>query len=187
MKNNILRSLLICSFFITIIGCVKEDETPIDKTGLLEEEDLQEVVFHAGWAQETKTVLKEDGSVWWTPRDSIALFRWGSNNYNLNKYCLKSDCKEPAQTTNFIGKIGESEGTYYAIYPYENAKDYCHFTIPSVQYAKAGGFSPGQFVSFARSDNESLTFYNVCAGIKFSVAHEAYKKSFSKTERIVIQ
>ncbi|MBR5907618.1 MAG: BspA family leucine-rich repeat surface protein [Bacteroidales bacterium] len=182
MKKQIFLLCLISSVIITLIGCVKEDETPIDKTGLLEEEDLHEVVFHAGWAQETKTVLKEDGSVWWTPGDSIALFMVGGSG--IKKYCLKADCKEPAQTTNFIGKIGEESGTYYAIYPYNNAGEWLsRFTIPMVQYAKAGGFAPGQFVSFTRSDNKDLTFYNVCAGIKFSVAHEGISKVVFKSRQ----
>ena len=92
------------------IGCVKEVEQQQPQEG------LHEVVFHAGWAPETKTVLQEDGSVWWSPGDEIALCLVGHED----KYRLKSDCKEPSQETNFIGMIGENDGedTFYAIYPY---------------------------------------------------------------------
>ena len=155
-----------------VSGCQREKELP--------DSDLHEVVFHAGWAPETKTVLQEDGSVWWSPGDEIALFIYPEcftmgDDY---KFRLKSDSSEPSPKTDFVGKIsvGEGETTYYAIYPYEKARGMTSFTIPSVQYATAGGFSPGQFISFARSTDDNLTFYNVCAGIKFSVAHEGISK-----------
>lgn len=160
---TITLSLLLC-------GCAKEVEQQQSQ------EELHEVVFHAGWAPETKTVLQEDGSVWWSPGDEIALCLVGHED----KYCLKSDCKEPSQETNFVGMIGENEGedTFYAIYPYDKAKgtDLSRITIPSVQYATAGAISPGQFASFARAEGDNLTFYNVCAGLKFSVAHEGISK-----------
>ena len=101
---TITLSLLLC-------GCAKEVEQQQSQ------EELHEVVFHAGWAPETKTVLQEDGSVWWSPGDEIALCLVGHED----KYCLKSDCKEPSHETNFIGMIGDkdSEDTFYAIYPYD--------------------------------------------------------------------
>lgn len=173
--NTIKRVLLAITISIVAIGCVKEaDEQPLDK------ENLQEVVFHAGWAPETKTVLQEDGSVWWNPEDKIALFVFPECVTQGDDYifCLESDCTEPSSKTDFVGKVnnGEGETTYYAIYPYDKAREWYSFTIPSVQYATAGGFSPGQFVSFARSTDNYLTFYNLCAGIKFSVAHEGISK-----------
>lgn len=169
MKNALCALLLPLLF----AGCVAE----IDN--LQKQEDLHEVVFHAGWDPETKTVLQEDGSVWWSPGDEIALF------VNGQKYCLKAACTEPSPTTDFMGKIGQGSGPYYAIYPYDKALSETAFTIPSVQYAKAGGFEPGQFVSLARSDDEYLTFYNVCAGIKFSVAHEGISKIVFKNREYV--
>ena len=160
---TIALSLLFC-------GCAKEIEQPQPQEG------LHEVVFHAGWAPETKTVLQEDGSIWWSPGDEIALCIVGHEN----KYCLKSDCKKPSQETNFIGMIGENDGedTFYGIYPYDKVKGTNPFsiTIPSVQHATAGAISPGQFISFARAEGNNLTFYNVCAGLKFSVAHEGVSK-----------
>ena len=135
----IALSLLFC-------GCAKEVEQ------LQPQEELHEVVFHAGWAPETKTVLQEDGSVWWSPGDEIALCLTGHED----KYCLKSDCKEPSQETNFIGMIGKNDGedTFYAIYPYDKVKGTNPFsiTIPSVQYATAGAISPGQFCGCGRAD-----------------------------------
>jgi len=159
---------IVLALFVMLVGCVNEaDPQPLEQ----DQENLHEVVFHASWAPETKTVLQEDGGVWWSPGDEIAL------SVSEGKYCLKSDCKEPSSKTDFVGKIGEHRyNEFFAVYPYDKARGGNTFTIPSVQYATAGGFSPGQFVSFAYSRDYTLTFYNACAGIKFSVAHEGIKK-----------
>ncbi len=52
------------------LGCVKESDQQPPEQDL---DNLHEVVFHAGWAPETKTALQEDGSVWWSPGDEIRL------------------------------------------------------------------------------------------------------------------
>ena len=58
---------------IVLIGCAKEVDSAEQQPLEQEQENLHEVVFHAGWAPETKTVLQEDGSVWWSPGDEICL------------------------------------------------------------------------------------------------------------------
>ena len=117
----IALSLLFC-------GCAKEVEQ------LQPQEELHEVVFHAGWAPETKTVLQEDSSVWWSPGDEIALCLTGHED----KYCLKSDCKEPSQETNFIGMIGKNDGedTFYAIYPTTAQGHICNKSMNIIQDKK---------------------------------------------------
>ena len=171
MSNMIIiRALNIIVISIALFGCVKEiEQLPSE----IPQENLREVVFHAGWGAETKTALQEDGSVWWTPGDEIALFGLNSGK----KYRLQSNCEEPGPETDFVGMIEEGDDTFYAIYPYDKSRDLNNcFTIPTVQYAESGRFADGQFVSFARAEGEELTFYNACAGIKFSVAHEGVTK-----------
>lgn len=174
--STIKRTLFALTLIALLFGCVNVEPQPKEQVQEEAQENLHEVVFHAGWEPETKTVLQEDGSVWWSPGDEIALFIWGGSNDT--KYNLKSDCKVPSPTTDFVGHIGEydSNDVFYAIYPYDKALGMASCTIPSTQYVTAGGFSPGQLVSFARSNDNNLTFYNVCAGIKFSVAHEGISK-----------
>ena len=176
--KRILRALLGLFWVAGTFSCVREELQPAEGP------QWKEVVFHAGWASETRAELQEDGSVWWTSDDEIALYSWRTGNV----YRLKSNCVEPSPKTDFVGLIGEDfvglndegESVFYAVYPYENAKSSNRFTIPIVQYAKAGGFSPGQIVSVARSNDDNLTFYNACAGIKFSVAHEGISKIIIK-------
>ena len=176
MNHSKTLALSVALLGLSIVSsCQRETEIPETP-----ESDLHEVVFHAGWSPETRTELQEDGSVWWTPDDEIALYSWTTGNV----YRLKSSCEEPSSKTDFVGLIeedfvgldDENENAFYAIYPYESARAFYRFTIPDVQYSKAGGFSPGQLVSFARSNGDNLTFYNACAGIKFSVAHEGISK-----------
>ena len=169
MFKSIINSALVLLFPVVLSECAKEVEPqPIEEP----QEILREVVFHAGWSAETKTVLQDDGSVWWSPGDEIALYGWNSGK----KYCLQSNCDKPSPETDFVGMIAEGDDTFFAIYPYDNARSLSSFNIPTVQYAKVGGFSPGQISSFGRTTGQNITFHNVCAGIKFSVAHEGISK-----------
>lgn len=169
MFKSIINRALILLFPVVLSECAKEVEPqPIEEP----QEILREVVFHAGWSAETKTVLQDDGSVWWSPGDEIALYGWNSGK----KYCLQSNCDKPSPETDFVGMIAEGDDSFFAIYPYDNARSFYSFNIPTVQYAKVGGFSPGQISSFGRTTGQNITFHNVCAGIKFSVAHEGISK-----------
>lgn len=169
MFKSIINRALVLLFPVVLSECAKEVEPqPIEEP----QEILREVVFHAGWSAETKTVLQDDGSVWWSPGDEIALYGWNSGK----KYCLQSNCDKPSPETDFVGMIAEGDDTFFAIYPYDNARSLSSFNIPTVQYAKVGGFSPGQISSFGRTTGQNITFHNVCAGIKFSVAHEGISK-----------
>ncbi len=173
MKNK-LRLLFVFSLLFSLFGCTKEDDSPIGPT------DLHDVVFHAGWAPETKTVLQEDGSVWWSPGDEISLFVGSGSG---GGYKLTSTNTNPAAKVDFVGKIGDNpnNATYTAIYPY-NENAYCGedgwigSTIPEIQYVKPGSFADNQLISFAKSKNNNLYFYNICGGIKFSVANEGITK-----------
>lgn len=164
------------SFLIT--GCIKEVEQQQPQ------EELHEVVFHAGWAPETKTVLQEDGSVWWSPGDEIIMFTKEGSTTGCK---LTSTNSEDSPMTDFVGLMPESFNsyTYYAQYPYnENAffsRDWFYAEIPDVQYATAGNISKNQLISFAVSNDTNLYFRNVFSGIKFSVANEGITKISIKT------
>lgn len=175
MNNNLrffLRFIIAFSLLASIYGCVKEDEAPMQK-------DLHEVVFHAGWAPETKTVLQEDGNVWWSPGDEISLFIGIGDN---GGYKLTSTNSEPAATVDFVGQIGDNPNntSYIAIYPYNESNRYdgynLFFTIPTEQIAKEGSFADKALISVAVSSDKNLLFRNLCGGIKFSVAHEGIQK-----------
>ena len=157
-----------------VFGCTND----VDK-GLPPQDGLHEVVFHAGWDPETKTVLQEDLSVWWSPGDAISLF---NGDYYDGGYRLVSNNAEPADRVDFIGQIGvlQNGSKYVAVYPFNESNYYgngssCRVTIPHVQQAKEGTFAEGAFVSVAVSENDYLYFRNVCSGFKFSVNHDNIK------------
>lgn len=168
-----------------LVGCAKVKEAVAPQ----EHDGLHEVVFHAGWDSETRTVLQEDGSVWWSPGDEISLFVGNDNDGVVvgsgsdGGYRLKANNTIPSASVDFVGHMDtESIGSscYYALYPYDSNASFkdgvVYTSIPSLQYAKAGTVSEKQLVSLAVSDNETLSFMNICGGIKFSVANPGITK-----------
>lgn len=166
-------SILIMSFIV--VSCVKETYQQPQH-----QEELHEVVFHAGWEPETKTVLQEDGSVWWSPEDEIGLFVETPSRHAF--YKLTATNTEPAPRTDFIGQIeGEQDAiSYLAIYPYNSATMYNGYsfktTMPLTQIAREGTFDKGYLVSAAVSEDNHLYFHNLCGGIVFSVENEGINK-----------
>lgn len=146
-------------------GCHREIDTPDSNS------DLHEVVFHADWDEETKTVLREDGSVCWVPGDQISLFTGPGKD---GGYVLTAATSEPSPTADFFGSIGEGD-LYSAIYPYDDRDSFdgTDFVVRFYdQVAKEGTFQEGALKSIAQSNNNNLYFKNLCGGIKFSVVNE---------------
>lgn len=186
MKNIKIIGVL-CTALIPFLwtGCVKEINQ-LDQ----EKENLHEVVFHAGWDAETKTVLQEDGSVFWSPGDEISLFvveDCGDGSESVyggqGGWCLSSTNEGDAAKTEFVGEIENVRNVnkYIAIYPYSETNEalgsaFIGFTIPTVQTAVRGTFSPNSFVSCAVSTDDHLYFKNLCGGIKFSVSQSGIKE-----------
>ncbi len=170
-----LFSRVFCTLTILLIflSCVKEVEQQPGESTLGE---LHEVVFHAGWAPETKTVLQEDGCIWWEPGDEISLF---VNSGENGGYKLVSTNTMPASTVDFEGQAGAipDNATYIAVYPYDEAtfcygaNDGISVILPNTQVAKENDFPEKVFKSFAISNNENLYFKNLFGGIKFSVSN----------------
>ena len=164
--NKCIKKLLVILIPSLLMGCVKEAEQQTSQ------EELHEVVFHAGWAPETKTVLQEDGSVWWSPGDEIILF---AQEGTTSGYKLTSTNAEDSPTTNFVGLMPAATDAhiYYAQYPYnENAffsRDWFYTEIPDVQYATEGNISRNQLISVAISNDTNLYFRNVFGILIFGV------------------
>ena len=175
------------SGLVLFSGCQREMEAP-DSTP---DSDLHKVVFHASWAPETKTVLREDGSVWWEPGDSIKVFALinpvedaTGATITGHVYTFVSTNTTCASATDFVGKVDsefDEAIAYVAIYPYSSNSSasltqvWCN--VPTIQTAIAGGFDPDAFVSFAVADaDNNLFFKNMCGGIKFSVSQDGIKE-----------
>ena len=152
-------------------GCQREQEFPIS--------DLHEVVFHAGWDPETRTVLQEDGSIWWSPGDEISLFI-GSNSEG--GYKLTSVETEASPKADFRGAVPVVEGEYVAVYPYDESTVFDKssgiiiLSLPERQIVREDGFPDKAFKSLAVSTDDHLYFKNLFSGIKFSVADDGIKE-----------
>ena len=180
MERIIKNSACVFMLMATVIGCIKEIEMNNDAQ---DQEGLQAVVFHAGWAPETKTILQEDGEVFWAPGDSITLVSERLEDGQLSGCVSKlvSTNTSAASSASFIptwGSVDENPSVYYAIYPYDPSMknsimgNTIWITIPTVQTAIAGSFDHRAFASYAVSNNQNLYFKNLCGGVKFSVAQE---------------
>ena len=168
MKKRIYLGT-IATICIAMTGCIKENEihNPDDRFVIYaSREDLLS----------TKTELQSDNSVVWTKGDEISLFVDRGTN---GGYKFVSTNEENASSTTFICSDNiemNGSSTNWAVYPY-NESTSCDGTsittiLPSEQVAKAGSFDEELFISVAKSSTNSMSFKNVCGGIKFSVANE---------------
>ena len=130
-----------------------------------------------GDAPGTKTVLEGGKSVLWCPNDQINVF------YGKASGCFVSTNTEVAATAVFKGdlpgiKFSDTD-FFWAVYPYSRETTFdgsaVTLTVPAVQTAVEGTFADDLFPSLALSSGTDLTFYNLCGGIKFSLAIEGVK------------
>ena len=156
---------------VLLVGCAKVKEAEVPQ----EQEGLHEVVFHAGWDPETRTVLQEDGNVWWEPEDEISLFTGPGTE---GGYRLSATIGEPSPVADFVGEIGDGM-LFSAVYPYDDydSFDGTDFVVFfNDQVAREGSFAKRAFKSIAQSSDDHLFFKNLCGGIKFSVANEGISR-----------
>ena len=163
-KHFVLLSIALVVFF----SCSREvvmEEIQQDQT----------LTFTASWAESdgTKTIVQSNGtSVWWDAAEEINVFRGDQSGK------FTSTNSRPQAVVEFQGSLpaGGSSANYWAVYPY-NVANTCDgesvtITIPSNQTAVEGTFDNKMFPSVATSSDFKLAFFNVCGGIRFSVAHE---------------
>ncbi len=166
MKRNILLfTTVLCG---ALVSCqVKETDTLTPES--------PDFVFYAshGDVASSKTVLQQDGSILWGPGDAIQVFcgRQGSAKF-------VSSNEENAAEVEFHGSLEGipyvPDDEFWAVYPYHEGDtyggEYVTVTLPAEQTAAEGTFDKDLFISIARSSDSHLQFYNVCGGIKFSLA-----------------
>lgn len=173
-------SLLTMLGILSISACtgISEIENLEEKT---EKKEVTITATHE-FDHQTKTVLQEDGSVWWKPNDAIGVF--------FGTYCswFVAYNMEDAPTANFIGEAiivqGHNENsngnageyTYWGVYPpdlYNDYDDYDDFDywsgnedyeeptrekesvnvyLPTKQRGVAGTFDSNLFISIAKSN-----------------------------------
>ena len=155
-----------------VLGCTRETENDVTRI-----EGEFTLYAHSGDSQ-TKTILQQDGTVFWSPGDCINVF------YGNLSGKFASDNTEPADYAEFTGMLGsftlDGKTEFVAAYPYSEETSLSdgtlHVNLPAEQMAVEGSFADDLFISVAKSKDENLYFYNVCGGVKFSLAKEGIKK-----------
>ena len=176
MKHSNLKIFGVLACMAVFGSCVKE----------LEEADMMSQVgdrtsfkaINADNDDDTRTVRNENGSVWWSAKESIRLF------YGTQSFKFTSTNTSPASSVTFVGSLEglayNNTDKFWALYPYSSSDSfdgaYLTMTLPSSQKAVAGSFDREVFPCVARSTNFTLSFRNVCGGIKFCVSKEGVAK-----------
>lgn len=172
IMKKIARLLFVCIYGCLTINCMYDD---IDSIGT----DDFYIYANREVPKSTKTELQEDNSIVWTEGDAISFFAGSGMN---GGYKLIST--HTGKTTKAIfkgsGIPDVASGPYWAVYPYD-ATAMCDghsitTILQSKQIAKTGTFADSLFISVAKSESNVMTFYNVCGGIKFSVANEGIRE-----------
>lgn len=173
---------------ITGLGLLLLSCTQAGETGTVRDV-AEHAVIHASYEQtpDSKTVLQDDGAVYWMPDDVIGVF-FGA--YNVPFYNIE---EKTTATADFIGNptlltayqegAAEPSGahTYYGIFPAhapeESAyygtvpardKDKLTLFLPAAQRGKAGSFERNVNIAVAKSaDYHQLRFFNLCGGVRF--------------------
>ena len=167
--------ILLSAATVLLFSCTRESDLII--------QPVETITFTASWAgsDETRTILQSDGtSVWWESGAQINVF---FSDKASGKFT--STNSQPQAIVDFQGSLPiivgsvETENpahSYLAVYPY-NAANTCDgesvtLTVPSTQTAVEGTFANKMFPSIATSTNFHLAFYNICGGVRFTVANE---------------
>ena len=156
-KHAICAALAFAAFAVACTKVAVEDPSGNGRTDL---------TFHASSNPATRTELVENNAVDWVAGDKISVFdAAGSNNP------FQTD--QSGASVEFSGSVSR-EGTYYALYPYNESASIDGSTIstelPAVQTAYPGSFASGLNPSVAVADAQNnLFFRNVCALVKFTL------------------
>ena len=154
-----------------LAGCTAEPVVPEAP----QDEDLMTIIADAAEDAETRTVRQENGSVYWSPGDEIIVFsKAGAAGGRFT-----SSETTPKQRVSFQGKVDDKPspaGYLYGVYPYDPSFtfDGTNLTaaVPVEQEGVAGSFAQGAYLSVGRSRTQSMTFYHLGGGVKFSVTEE---------------
>ena len=158
-----IKAILYLAVLTAMVSACSEDELA-DNTQPSGKVPME---FYANTDASTRTILTTDNAVHWEANDAISLFDpTGANN--------QFSTTQSGPIVTFTGEATPAEGTYYALYPYdENAQiegTPITTTLPAEQDAREGSFAHGLNPSIATADaTNNLCFKNVCALVKFTL------------------
>ena len=166
--------LMIIPVIALALGCSREIDTNVTYI------DGEFTLYATSGENDTRTVFQPDGRVFWSPSDCITVF------YGNVAGKFTSTNTEPAASAKFTGSLGsfaiDGKTEFRAIYPHSNDivtptdEGILSIFLPSEQTGVEGTFADDLFICVAKSKDVNLHFYNVCGGVKFSLARGDIKK-----------
>ena len=152
-----------------LAGCTAEPLATEENGG----DNLMTLVADMGDG-DTRTVRQDDGKVFWSPGDEIAVFTKAGAPARFT-----SSETQPKQRVSFQGKVDDkpyAASYLYAVYPYDPSTTFdgstFHATVPALQTAVEDSFDPKAFLSGGSSRTQSVSFKHLGGGVKFSVTEE---------------
>lgn len=165
------------------LSCSQEGK----RESLSEEEELEIIHVSQEFSPDSKTVLLDDGKVYWSPNDTISVF-FGSYivpfyNTEVESTAIADFIGNPTVLTAYQEEASGVPGshTYYGVFPANAPKGSGYYGVapardnnrltlflPAKQSGKAGSFERNINIGIAKSDDfHQLRFFNLCGGVRF--------------------
>lgn len=168
MKKSLFVAVTV---LIAAVGCTRSQEMDIQKGDM-------NLVAKTETPGGSRTVVEDGTHVYWEPGDEIKVFSGDKSGK------FRSELTESAATATFNGTLGKGVWTegmdLWAVYPYSESAVLDGETImtvlPNVQVARAGSFGKDMNLAIAHSTTETLQFYNVGGGVRFSLQEDGIRE-----------
>ena len=156
---------------LSLFGCSRNQEIDVPDANL-------SLFARTESPTESRTVVESGVHVFWEPGDEIAVFT-GELSAKFT-----TDITSSSASATFKGTFGDSswpeDMDLWAVYPFSEDAVFdgetITTTLPSEQVAREGSFGKDMNLAIAHSNSNTLQFYNVGGGIRFSVTEEGIKK-----------
>ena len=165
-------SKLACLALVALVLGACQKETDKNTPPAAGKACLPEIVAEVEQAQASRSTVSVDengtGTILWQPYDAINVF-FGTKGAVYVSQNTRNAASAPFRTTD-----AELESdNIWGLYPYDRnaACDGASVTttLPGHQYGVPGTFADDLFITLAHSATNTLKFFNVCCGIKFSL------------------
>ena len=181
-----LPILFTASAIMLITACQSEQLVPAEAP-----QTAEEAVTITGYLpseNDTKTIRDANGKIFWLHAEEISLFYASGDNGGSKFTSTNVALTSKAQFTGTIGVItggsdendGVDQNWFWGLYPYDATAScdgtYVYTTMKSSQVAQTGSFGDDTFITLGRSQGLSMSFFNVCGGIGFSVTRSDIKR-----------
>lgn len=166
------KCLLLAATLLALAACSRNTRIDFpDSCGL-------SLIARTEGSVDSKTIVENETHVYWEPGDEILVY----SGKESGKFV--TDLTSSSETATFKGTLGEetwAPGTdLWAVYPFSKKNDFNGkmFTadLPSEQTARDGSFGKDMNLAVAHSTTNTLQFYNVGGGIRFSLIGDGIQK-----------